>query len=127
MAGPTFAGAELEEIRERGLGKCQVDGRNPGVHAHHRRPRGKGGSSAEDTNLSPNGLWLCARCHDWIESHRAVALDLGLLVAQGKSPLHQPAWLILPYGASWWSLTRTGPFRLYLPDPPWETLQLLPR
>src|SRR5687767_612720 len=98
MAGPTFAGVELEEVRERSLGMCQLCGKRPGTDAHHRRPRGAGGSSADDTNRSPNGLWLDRWCHAWIESHRSTALDLGLLVHQAKTPLHQPAYLRLPYG-----------------------------
>ena len=45
--------------------------------AHHRRPRGQGGSRRRDTNLPSNGLSCCPRCHDWIENHRDEAKKHG--------------------------------------------------
>lgn len=65
---------------------------------HHRRPRGAGGSSRADTNTPANLLLLCgsattAGCHQWVESNRTRALDLGLLLTQGQHPAEVPVHL----------------------------------
>lgn len=58
--------------------------------AHHRRPRGQGGSRRRDTNLPSNGLSCCPRCHDWIENHRDEAKKHGWLLEQHQSPAEVP-------------------------------------
>jgi 5-methylcytosine-specific restriction protein A len=77
-------------IRERGDGYCEICGRSPfWGQAHHRRPRGAGGSKRNDTNLPSNALWLCSGpdgCHENVESNRALAYDNGWLVHQGANP-----------------------------------------
>jgi 5-methylcytosine-specific restriction protein A len=45
-----------------------------------------GGSRREDTNRASNGLYLCADCHAWVESHRDRARLDGLLLTQGEYP-----------------------------------------
>jgi hypothetical protein len=66
------------------------------AHTHHRRPRRMGGSTAVDTNLASNLLRLCPPHHDWIESSRLKALELGLLLHAGADPLRAP--VLLRYG-----------------------------
>lgn len=64
---------------------------------HHRRPRGMGGTKRSDTNTASNLILVCGSgttgCHGWIESNRAEALGLGLLVHQFISPLGAPVTL----------------------------------
>lgn len=66
---------------------------------HHRRPRGIGGSRREDTNLPSNLLSLCAPCHDYIESHRAEALENGWLLHQGVDP--PSVAVLVAHGSRW--------------------------
>lgn len=68
--------------------------------AHHRRPRGAGGSRREDTNLPANSLAVCTDDHIWIESHREEALRFGWLVLQAQTPadipvLRRGVWVLL--------------------------------
>lgn len=66
------------------------------AHTHHRRPRRMGGSTAPDTNLASNLLRLCPGHHDWVESQRTRALELGLLLRATTDPLRAP--VLLRYG-----------------------------
>ena len=64
-------------------GQCQRCGTTSGPFSvHHRRPRGMGGTKRRDT--AAGLIVLCGTgttgCHGWVESHRAEARDLGLLV-----------------------------------------------
>lgn len=67
-----------------------------GGSVHHRRPRGMGGSKQPATNGPANALLLCGHatspdgCHQWVENHRADALDQGLLVLQSQTPAEIP-------------------------------------
>lgn len=49
---------------------------------HHRRPRGMGGSRELWVNQPANLVALCQACHEWVESHRGDARDLGWLVSR---------------------------------------------
>lgn len=69
---------------------CERCGGQLGVEAHHRRPRGAGGTSRESTNTASNGLWLCRQCHDRTESHRTEAYEYGWLVRQTEEPADIP-------------------------------------
>lgn len=66
-----------------------------GGSLHHRRPRGMGGTKDPAARSAANALLLCGTgttgCHGWVESHRADALELGLLVRQGHDPHDVPA------------------------------------
>ena len=62
-------------------------------HFHHRTPRRMGGSNREDLGLPSNGLLLHPRCHDFIESHRKIAAQLGFLVGYGTLPRNSPIML----------------------------------
>ena len=69
-------------------------------HYHHRRPRGMGGSKADDTNTAANCVLLCPACHREVESDRVDALRWGWLVRQGCDPAQVPvlrrgAWVFL--------------------------------
>jgi hypothetical protein len=56
-----------------------------------------GGSKDPATNSPSNVLLLCGSgttgCHGWVESHRAEAYDLGLLVHKWQRPDDVPAKL----------------------------------
>ncbi|WP_295035092.1 hypothetical protein [uncultured Microbacterium sp.] len=55
-----------------------------GWSAHHRKPRGMGGTSDPAIGNIANLLVLCGSgvtgCHAWVESHRMAAEDLGYLI-----------------------------------------------
>ena len=89
-----------ELVTKRSQDCCEICGLAKPVHAHHRRPRGAGGSKAPDTNTAANCLWVCLPCHEHAESYRAVALDRGWLVRQGQNPadvpvIYQGNWAVL--------------------------------
>lgn len=108
MSDGSFSERARLEITGRSWGSCQRCGGPGPVQCHHRRPRGKGGTSEARAGYPSNGIALCRPCHDWVESHRAQALDLGLLVRQGADPAEVPVWLLLPYGRHWYRLLDTG-------------------
>lgn len=61
---------------QRSYGLCEVRqecNADQAKQAHHRRPRGMGGSRDLETNRLSNLLHVCNRCHDWIESNRDAA------------------------------------------------------
>ena len=95
--GPSLAVREL--VRSRDGYACARCGMRDGEHVlprhqiHHRRPRGMGGTSRDDTNSPANLILLCAECHALIESYRVHAFAAGWLVRQG----HDPAMTTLAY------------------------------
>ena len=94
--GPTARTVTVVKHRAERMGwpLCERCGRAPGTNAHHRRPRGAGGTKRPDTNLPSNLLWLCGSgttgCHGWVESHREEAYEHGWLVRQSASPREVP-------------------------------------
>lgn len=74
--------------------------------AHHRRPRGAGGSRRVDTNEAANGLATCDPCHFWVESNREKAFRFGWLLRQTQTPCDVP---VLRRGA-WTLLDNEGSF-----------------
>lgn len=61
--------------------------------AHHRRPRGKGGTRQTDVDSLANLLLLCGGalggvcgCHGGVEASRTEAFTRGWLVHQGTDP-----------------------------------------
>jgi 5-methylcytosine-specific restriction protein A len=85
--GPTRAVRKM--VRDRAQGQCEYCRQEPGTQWHHRRPRALGGSSDPATNR-PSNLVLLGRCHELLESQRAVALAKGWLVRQGDDPAAVP-------------------------------------
>jgi 5-methylcytosine-specific restriction protein A len=77
-------------IRQRADDICERCGKHLGTQAHHRRPRGAGGSRRDDTNTASNGMWLCHHCHFLIEGDRTLSINLGWLVRQNHSPAEIP-------------------------------------
>lgn len=72
---------------------CEVMAVCQGVKAeaaHHRRPRGSGGSRRKDTNQPANSLAVCGDDHLYIETHREEALRYGWLVLQCETPADIP-------------------------------------
>ncbi|WP_300733750.1 hypothetical protein [Pseudomonas sp.] len=67
--------------------------------AHHRDPRGMGGSSDPALGAASNGLILCGHgtsgCHGLVESRRAAALAAGLLVGPGARAADVPVTLYM--------------------------------
>ena len=69
---------------------CCVRCGKPGVDAHHRLPRGRGGARRDPSQFALSRLvWLCRDCHHWTENHRLLALGLGLLVRHGATSCSQ--------------------------------------
>ena len=82
-------------------GCCVLCGK-PGVDAHHRLPRGGGGTVWDPSRFALSRLvWLCRYDHLWVESHRLLAYGLGLLVRRGVTPcsevpvFHHGRWVLL--------------------------------
>lgn len=85
--GPDAATRELVQARNGGWClRCQVI---PGAQVHHRKPRGMGGSKDPNINAATNLVWICASCHDDIESHRTDSYRSGWLVARNGNPAEQ--------------------------------------
>lgn len=87
--------AEVKElILKRAEWRCDRCGlRADSGHFHHRTPRRAGGSDLPHLGLPSNGLLLHPRCHDFVESHRKVAAQLGFLVGYGNRPTAVPVYL----------------------------------
>jgi hypothetical protein len=95
VSGPTAKVREL--VWKRAGSRCErccapITGGDHSIH--HRRPRRMGGSKDPLTNSPANLLLLCGSgttgCHGWIESHRATAYELGLLVHGWQDPRAVP-------------------------------------
>lgn len=82
-----FSKRTKELVFLRAGGACERCGMAaPAYQHHHRRPRGMGGSTADDTNRASNALCVCVSCHTDIESNREDALKYGWIVRQGANP-----------------------------------------
>jgi hypothetical protein len=65
----------------------------PGQVIHHRRPRKRGGTLRPEINSPENLVWICEKCHAWIESRRIDAYASGWLVKEGiDGPAEIPLW-----------------------------------
>lgn len=88
-----------ELVKARAGGRCERCGArdSPYWSLHHRKPRGMGGSKDPRIHSPANLLYLCGSgttgCHGWVESHRAEARDLGLLLYRNDEPVHIPVQL----------------------------------
>jgi 5-methylcytosine-specific restriction protein A len=92
-------------------GGCIICGETYDLHLHHRRARGAGGTRRPETNGLANLIVLCAEHHRFVESHRELALDRGLLVSQHQTP--QDVSLI--YKGEWCHLYDDGRVSQELP------------
>lgn len=94
--------AELVFVRD-GY-SCVRCGRR-GSQRHHRVPRGMGGASRSTSAHNPSRqISVCLDCHEWIESHREIATELGYLVPMGQ---YSEEWPIF-WRRQWVLLTDTG-------------------
>lgn len=83
MTGPDLA--TRQAVINRAMRGCERCGR-PGVHIHHRKPRGMGGTSDPAINALPNLVFLCLDCHEHIERNRTNAYATGWLVHRWADP-----------------------------------------
>lgn len=89
-------------LMERCASVCEKCGHQKATEAHHRKPRGMGGTMLTDKHQLSNLLALCTTCHTWVESERNKArLYHGWLVDQHQDPRTVPALIYNPnyYGA----------------------------
>lgn len=88
----------------------RFEDRGIGWSAHHRRPRGSGGTSDPEIGNITNCLILCGSgttgCHGWVERFRASAEEYGYIVRRGIIP--PLAVRIKRNDGTWWLLTRSG-------------------
>jgi len=58
-----------------------------GWSVHHRKPRGMGGT--REAMSYAHGIAICGTgvsgCHGWIEQHREISLELGLLIPKSAT------------------------------------------
>lgn len=90
MKAQQIPAAVRTALAERSGGVCERDACGRAAHAHHRRPRGMGGSREWATNSLANLLHVSRKCHDHIESYRSESYDKGWLVKQGVDPMRIP-------------------------------------
>jgi hypothetical protein len=88
QSGPDRATRDLVFERD---GGCVVCGCGPyALQVHHRKPRRMGGRSTPGINSPANLVSVCAADHAWLESRRAEAIRLGLLVMEHQDPREVP-------------------------------------
>ena len=63
-----------------------------------------GGSRLDALGLPSNGLLLHPGCHDWVESHRKIAMMLGMILRADDSPAETPVML----ARGWYYLNDDG-------------------
>jgi len=91
--------ATADAVRARSQGRCERCGTDSAARwsLHHRKPRGMGGTRDPEINSPANVLLLCGSgtegCHGRVESNRAEAYDLGLLVRRNDDPAQVPVEL----------------------------------
>lgn len=85
-----------------------------GWSAHHRKPRGMGGTADERVASIANCLIVCGSgttgCHGRIERNREVALAVGLLIPKNATTeIFAPAAVrVRRLDKTWWLLTESG-------------------
>jgi 5-methylcytosine-specific restriction protein A len=60
---------------------------------HHRNPRRMGGSDNIALGLPSNGVLLHPSCHEFIESRRKIAAELGFILGVTQDPAEWPIYL----------------------------------
>lgn len=85
-----------------------------GWSAHHRKPRGMGGTTDPAVAGIANCLIVCGSgttgCHGWIEKNRGIAITFGLLIPRSATG---PEWApevvrVMDRADRWWMLTASG-------------------
>lgn len=85
-----------------------------GWSAHHRKARGRTGSKDPMRGGIANCLILCGTgttgCHGWVEKHRDVALEQGLLIPlNATTDEYRPERVrVRRLTGGWWLLTENG-------------------
>lgn len=105
-----------EALWLRSGGHCEVSGlplRFDGFDAHHRRPKGMGGTYRPDTDTLPNLLALDPAVHNGgpgsVHADRPWSEDRGWLLPKGTAlALSWPVWL---WQRRWVVLTPEGAYR----------------
>lgn len=82
-------------VKKRAQSRCELCGLGSDRwHYHHRRPRGAGGTTTQDSDSPSNVLLTHPRCHlNVIERKRMLAIGMGWLVPQGVDPATFPVRL----------------------------------
>jgi 5-methylcytosine-specific restriction protein A len=99
-------------VAKRDGGRC-VRCAAPATQIHHRRSRGRGGSSDPAINSPANLLTLCGSgttgCHGWVESNRREAEIEGYIVRHGaRSPGTVPVRIFTPLVFQQWTWVLLG-------------------
>ena len=99
MARQKMPAATVDTVRRRSQNRCERCGTDDALRwsLHHRKPRGMGGTRDPAINSPANVLLLCGSgtegCHGRVESNRAEAYVLGLLVHRNDDPARVPVEL----------------------------------
>lgn len=97
--GTTSLSTTSAIVKGRAGGRCERCGtaHSQFWSVHHRKPRGMGGSRDPELTQPSNLLLLCGSgtqgCHGWVESNRAEAYAVGLLIRGRVSPILVPVKL----------------------------------
>lgn len=78
-------------VLTRDRGSCLLCGA-PAVHVHHRLPRSASSTRNPARHRLSALVALCEAHHQLVESKRAWAFDVGLLVRRGMDPAEIPVW-----------------------------------
>lgn len=92
-----------EQVWDRAQGHCEITGRylgergGDGYACHHRRPKGMGGSRADDTNTLSNLIAITHAIHNGdahsVHLHPGWSRTLGYLLGQDQVPRLEPILL----------------------------------
>ena len=106
----TITADTYEALRARSGGMCELCGVTPATNAHHRRPRGMGGTTQEIHGVQWL-LHLCGNgnttgCHGGVERARDYSYESGWLIRSGEPRPAEEVPVRLALG--WAYLTTTG-------------------
>jgi hypothetical protein len=112
----------LSKVWERDGGLCALCGaqctgeRGEGWSLHHRLRRGAGSTRREYVNLPGNLVLLCghgsAGCHHQVETERAWATGVGLLVRDGVVLPTEVPLIHAAFGSRWVRLHDNGDYEI---------------
>ncbi|WIX75982.1 hypothetical protein QRX50_31480 [Amycolatopsis carbonis] len=90
MTATQITDATRRALRQRSQGRCERCNETEAVQAHHRKPRGSGGTMLKTSHLLSCLLHVCVPCHLAIERNRARAVVHGWLVEHPGEPADVP-------------------------------------